>query len=302
MEYSSKIRVLANVLVLIAAASWGLSFVSMKAILLAGIPPMTMIAIRYGIVAFIFSLLLMFRKKKKHLSWKDHLILLFSGLSGVVLYFWFEARGILFTTASNASIIIALIPIVTGLVSGFIYKMRIRFWQAASIGISFIGAYLLISTQVSSSAAPDPLKGNLLMLGAVACWVLFTFIASHLHSRMDTFCATSWQSIYGFLLLIPFALFEDGVTLVVPIYLWMHFLYLSIVCSVLSFLFYNYAVKVIGVTIVSTYVNFVPVAGVLGGYFLLHETMTPLQWIGSIFIIVSLWTVNIGKNQFTNNL
>jgi drug/metabolite transporter (DMT)-like permease len=297
MEYSFKIRVLANILVLIAAASWGLSFVSMKAILLAGIPPMTMITIRYGIVAFVFSLLLIFRKKKKHLSWKDHVVLFFSGLSGVALYFWFEARGIFYTTASNASIVIALIPIVTGLVSGFIYKMRLRFWQSVSIGISFIGAFLLISKQASSSAAPDPLKGNLLMLGAVACWVLFTYIASHLHSRMDTFCATSWQSIYGFLLLIPFALMEEGVTLVIPIHLWIHFLYLSIVCSVLAFLFYNYAIKIIGVTIVSTYVNFVPVAGVLGGYFLLHETLDPLQWIGSILIIVSLWTVNIGKKS-----
>jgi drug/metabolite transporter (DMT)-like permease len=36
---------------------------------------------------------------------------------------------------------------------------------------------------------------------------------------------------------------------------------------------------------------------VLGGYFLLHETLDPLQWIGSILIIVSLWTVNIGKKS-----
>lgn len=299
MDNSSTVRVWANILVLIAAASWGLSFVSMKAILLAGIPPMTMIAIRYGIVAFVFSLMLVFRKKKKPLNWKDHIVLFFSGLSGVVLYFWFEARGILYTTASNASIIIALIPIVTGLVSGLIYKMRLRFWQLMSIGISFIGAYLLISTQASSSAAPDPLKGNLLMLGAVVCWVLFTFIASYLHTRMDTFHATSWQSIYGFLLLIPFALLEEGFTMAIPIHLWIHFLYLSIVCSVLAFLFYNYAVKIIGVTIVSTYVNFVPVAGVLGGYFILHETMTPLQWVGSLIIIVSLWTVNLGKKTTT---
>jgi drug/metabolite transporter (DMT)-like permease len=296
-ETTSRIRFFANLLVLFSVSAWGLSFVSMKAILLAGIPPMTMTTIRYGIVAFVFSIVLFFRKKKKSLSWMDHLVLLFSGMSGVALYFWFEARGIMYTTASNASIIIALIPIVTALITSILYRIHVRLWQILSTGISFLGAVLIISTQGASHAAPDPLKGNLLMIGAVGCWVFFTFLASHLHSRMDTLTATAWQSVYGFFLLLPLAIFEKGYQVDIPHYLWIHFLFLSIVCSVLAFLFYNYAVKVVGVTIVSTYVNFIPVAGVLGGFLLLHETMTPLQWTGSVLIVLSLWTVNIGKKQ-----
>ncbi|MDD4614933.1 MAG: DMT family transporter [Caldisericia bacterium] len=296
-ELNPRIRIFANLLVLFSVTSWGLSFVSMKAILLAGIPPMTMTTIRYGIVACIISVVLIFLKRKKQLSWMDHLLLFFSGMSGVALYFWFEARGIGYTTASNASIIIALIPIVTALTTSILHRIHLRLWQILSIGISFLGAYFIVSAQGSSSAAPDPLKGNLLMLGAVGCWVLFTFLASHLHSRMDTLHATAWQSIYGFFLLLPFAILEKGYLVTVPRHLWSHFLFLSIVCSVLAFFFYNYTVKVIGVTVVSTYVNFIPVAGVVGGYFLLHETMSPLQWVGSLLIVLSLWTVNQGKKR-----
>ncbi len=287
---------LANGLVLLAVIAWGLSYVNMKVILLAGIPPITMTSIRYAIVALVFlCIILWHRKKWKKLTLQDHLLLALSGFTGITLYFLFESKGIVYTSVSNASLIIALIPIVSLLLNVAIQKKNATIWQYFAISSSFLGAFLIIRFNITSTASPNPLLGNLLMVGAVLCWVSFTFIGHKIQARVGTLQATSWQSVYGFLFLFPFSFTEISQWKPIPSNLWFHFLYLALVCSVMAYFFYNYAIKKVGVTVVSTYVNFVPVAGVLGGFFFMHEVLTPVQWIGACLIVASLFLVNKKK-------
>ncbi|MCK5848575.1 MAG: DMT family transporter [Caldisericia bacterium] len=298
MNSENKIALIANILLMIAVVSWGLSFVSMKVILSAGIPPMTMCTIRYGIVAVVFvAVLLLAKKQEKQLTVKDHLLLLASGFFGITLYFWFEARAIVFTTASNAAIIIALVPIVTHIVDVLWLKNRTTAWQNIGILLSFVGVYFIVFYNVNFKNVSSTLKGNLLMIGAVICWVSFTLIGKIVQKRVDPVRTTSWQSIYGTLLLIPFAFSEKLSWVAIKPNLWIHFIYLAVFCSILAYLIYNSALKKIGVTVVSTYVNVVPVVGVIGGTMLLNETMTSTQFIGVAIVVLSLFMVNIKKEK-----
>ena len=49
-----------------------------------------------------------------------------SGLFGIVLYFVFENNGIRYTTASNASMIVAAVPIFTLFTEALFFKLRIH--------------------------------------------------------------------------------------------------------------------------------------------------------------------------------
>ena len=92
---------------------WGLSFVSSKTILNTGVPPMTMVCIRFVIATVILILFLRKFDPAARLRAKDVPALTASGLAGVTIYFFFESRGIKLTSASHASLIIAIIPVVT---------------------------------------------------------------------------------------------------------------------------------------------------------------------------------------------
>jgi drug/metabolite transporter (DMT)-like permease len=135
------------------------------------------------------------------------------------------------------------------------------------------------------------------MIGAVICWVGFTLIGKVIQKRIDPVRTTAWQSIYGTILLIPFAIFEKSSWISIKPNLWIHFIYLAVFCSILAYLIYNFALQKIGVTIVATYVNMVPVVGVIGGTMLLNESMTNTQFIGVAIIIFSLFMVNIKKKK-----
>src|SRR5579864_811101 len=87
---------------------WGLSFVSSKTILNSGVPPMTMVCIRFLAASVILTVFLRRFDPGALLRRRDIVPLAVSGLFGVTVYFFFESRGIRLTSASHASLIIAI--------------------------------------------------------------------------------------------------------------------------------------------------------------------------------------------------
>ena len=66
-------------------------------------------------------------------------------------------------------------------------------------------------------------------------------------------------------------------------------LFLSVGCSLLSFLAYNYALTGISVTAAATLLNLQPVVGVLCSWAFLGETVTLRQIAGGAVIVAGVW-------------
>ena len=104
-------RLLPTLAVLASMLLWGLSFVSSKAVLNTGFPPATMVSLRFLIAA---AILLPLRRRLEpgirlaDLSRRQRWLLFWSGFVGATVYFFFESRGIKLTSASHASLIIAV--------------------------------------------------------------------------------------------------------------------------------------------------------------------------------------------------
>lgn len=285
----------ASLAIVLAVLLWGMSFVSMKIVITAGLPPFTMITLRYLIVSVI--LIIGFFLLKKKLKWKtllkDQALFFWSGAIGITAYFLFEAKGIELTTASSASIIIAMVPIFSLFADWFFFKQRPNWLQLTGIGVSIAGVWLIFQTTLAPlDSASNPMVGNLLMLGACFCWVGYSVLSKNLLKSYNSFHITAIQSFYGTLLFIPFALIESPDWIPVSGNVWLHLLYLALLCSIFAYYLYNAALKVLGITIVSVYVNLIPVVGVIGGVLILNEPLFPIQVLGALMIIVSLFLVN----------
>ena len=267
----------------------------MKIVMNSGLPPYTMITLRYLIVVLILAVIFVFKPGYKTLkpSRKDQSLFLWSGAIGITAYFLFEAKGISLTTASSASIIIAMVPIFSFLADRIFFHQRSSLLQFMGIILSIVGVYAIFSVSLEPfHTASHPLLGNLLMLGACFCWVGYSVLSKALHQRYSSFYITTIQGFYGFLFLIPFAFIELPVWVPVSGMAWMHLFYLAVLCSVLAYYLYNIALKTLGITVVSVYVNLIPVVGVLGSVLILHEPLYPAQWLGGTLIVISLFMVN----------
>jgi len=292
--------------VVAAMVFWGLSFVSSKAILNTGFPPMTMIFLRF----FIASLVLFPLQRRLHPGFRlpksDRLFLLLSALFGVFFYFLCESRGIQYTSASNAALITAIIPALTVAAEYLLYRNSVRVYQGAGIALSIVGVYFVV--QKTPGQFDRAALGNLLMFGACLSWVAYNLFSRNLHKGMRGVNLITFQSMIATVLLLPFALSEvrflsagswsarswsAGGAVV-----WLNLLYLGVICTALSFFLYLYALARLGAVRVTSFINLLPIVSVAGGMAILGEQLLLAQMIGGAVIVLGVFLVNSpGRNR-----
>jgi drug/metabolite transporter (DMT)-like permease len=271
---------------------WGLSFVSSKTILNSGVPPMTMVCIRFVIATVLLNVFLRKFDPAARLRKQDLLPLAVSGLFGVTVYFFFEARGIRLTSASHASLIIAVIPVMTVLVEALLFRTRISLLTGVGIVLSVVGVVFVVERPGAGPAGSFSLAGDLFMFGACVAWVVYIILSKNLHRRLSEIAITAYQSLFGTIFLIPLALLEARQWVPITLAAGLNLVYLAVFCSALANFLYVYALSRLGPIAVSPYVNVIPVVGVIGGVALLGETIVWSQIAGGVVIIAGVLIVS----------
>jgi drug/metabolite transporter (DMT)-like permease len=270
---------------------WGLSFVASKTILNSGVPPMTMVAIRFLVATVLLNLLVRRFDPAARLRKKDLLPLAASGFCGVTMYFFFEARGIRLTSASSASLITAVIPVITVVAEAVLYRVRVRWLTVVGIVLSVVGVAFVVGRPALTGDSSS-LRGNLFMFGACVSWVIYIFLSRNLHKRLSDIAITAYQAVFGTAFLVPLALLEMHQWVPISLAAGLSLGYLALFCSALSNFLYVFALSRLGPIAVSPYINLIPMVGVVGGVALLGERITWIQIVGGIVIIAGVLLVN----------
>src|SRR5208283_5609618 len=96
---------------------------------------------------------------------------------GVTVYFLFENNGIALLTASESSLVIATIPVLTMLVERIVFGTRLKPLSYAGALVSFAGVALIVGPRLAAGpsigARASALAGFLYMGGAAAAWVIY---------------------------------------------------------------------------------------------------------------------------------
>ncbi|MBN1836392.1 MAG: DMT family transporter [Spirochaetales bacterium] len=286
-----------------AVVFWGMSFVSSRVVLDAGFPPMAMVFVRFGIASLV--LLPIHRRLEapaRLRGGRDIAVLILSGLFGVSLYFFFETRGIRLTSASNAALIVATVPVLTVAADRLLFRRPLSWLQGLGIGLSVLGIFLIVRR--SSGRFPEATRGNLFMFGACVSWVVYIFLSRRLRGRAGGLYLTTWQSVIGVALLVPLVLLElpqwslvpgGAPALLASPAVWLNLAYLGIACSAVSYFLYLYALSALGSVVVSSYINLVPVVGAVGGVAVLGESLSLLQVVGAAVVIAGVFLVNLPR-------
>ncbi len=98
--------------IIVCGFFWGFSFISIK-VSVAVFPPMTLGMIRFAVALLFLYFLKLKLVPNEHLAAEDIPWLCGAAVSGVTLYFYFENTGVSKVNASEASIIVAAVPVLT---------------------------------------------------------------------------------------------------------------------------------------------------------------------------------------------
>ncbi|MFB3764534.1 MAG: DMT family transporter [Methanotrichaceae archaeon] len=281
-------------LMILTVVFWGLSIISTK-IVLAQIPPVTIGLFRYSIASAALIPIALYTNSLKRITWKDLVAVIITSLLGIVLYFIFENNALLYTTASNASMLVAAMPIFAIIIEMLFFQQRANWRIAACIMISIIGVYFVVTGDGHLDFSSSRFYGNLLMMGSMICWVAYTFLNKYLDGEHSGISIITYQSLASIFLFVPFVLPEierwPEISSLTPLTL-ENLVFLGIFCSAFEYLFYIYAVKRLGATVSATFLNLIPVVTVISGYVFLQEKLLWIEVVGMCLIMASIYVLN----------
>ena len=212
------------------------------------------------------------------------------GLFGVALYFAFENYGLVFTTASHASLIVATVPLGSAAVEAFRRRHLPRPLPIAGMAVAALGVVLIVRPD---GAGPKSLLGDLLVLCAMASWVAYTFLARDLMARYPPLLVTAATMASGTVVLLPMAALE---LLLHPFHVpspsaFLALAYLGLLCSAVGYLLWNTALPVLGVSVANNLLNVIPLVSVLCGVVALHEPWNITIAAGGALILAGVMVV-----------
>lgn len=293
-------RLLYHFVAFIIVAIWGSTFVFTKMLLLAGLSPAQIFTLRF-IIAYVLLMGYSLSKRSFRLfsdNWRDELLMLVLGITGGSVYFLAENAAMLFTTATNTSLIVCSCPLFAMLLFAVVYRHSEHISKVQALGsvLACMGmAVVVLNGHFVLHLSP---LGDLLAFAACLCWAVYSLLMKPATERYSTLFITRKVFFYGLLTIIPYYLIVPGFpsldVLLRSDVLW-NLLFLGVVASMICYVAWNWVISRLGAVVATNWVYFNPITTILFAWWLLHEQITIWFLLGTVFILVGMYLADKGK-------
>ncbi|MBN1178348.1 MAG: EamA family transporter [Anaerolineae bacterium] len=281
-------------LLVLTTLVWSNSFIAIKHIV-AYVTPLELVTLRFVPVAltFVAWLLPTHGREIWHMIRRDGLRLAAMGLTGGLLYNVFLAWGETRVAAGTASLIIALNPTFTYILSTLFLDETFAWHRAAGLAVAFGGLFIIVRWGSGQEVALTDLGYALITMLAPLSWATYTVLGKTMVSRYPPLLVTgvsmTFTGIASLALVRPSLIAQlPGL----PLSFWGAVLFLAWPCTVFAFSVWFGALRHMPAGRVASFVYLVPTFAVTFGYLLLDEPVTPALLLGAAVLLVGVWTVN----------
>jgi drug/metabolite transporter (DMT)-like permease len=291
VPYPPRRRALSTLLLVVVMLIWGSTYVVTKTGL-GELPPTVFALLRFCVASVCLLPLALLRGGVKVLPrprpWGT---LTLMGLTGVGLYYVAFNLGMTFTNASQGSLVQSCLPAVTAGMAVLWLHEKVSGRRLLGIGLAVAGILLIVTRSPLEGTARAPLTGNALMLVTVISWGVYTMLAKRT-AGLDSTVVVAFTTIIGTAMLVPAAIVEAALRGGFPPIStagWLRIVYLGSLPSAGCFVLYSRALRDLDASQVGTFINLVPLVGVVSGVLVLDETVTPLALLGGAMVLAGVW-------------
>ena len=281
---------------------WASSFIALKLAFLS-YHPMVVIFGRLIVASACFiPFIRLIRRAVYHKGdWKP---ILFMSLCEPCLYFLFEAKALENTTASQAGMISALLPLMVAVGARIFLRETLSLKTLIGFLLAICGAVWMSAAGGPADHAPRPVLGNFLEFIAMMCAVGYIITLKHLTNRYSPFILTAYQAVLGAIFYFPILFLPSTV---LPVRFDINgaiaIIYLGAFISFGAYTLYNYGLSRVPASQASAFINLIPVFTVLLGWLILKEKFTPQQYVASLLILTGIFFTQVpmtrAKKWFT---
>lgn len=269
----------ADILIAIVAMTWGCSYLLMK-IGLTGMPPFSIIALRFCI-AFI-TVALVFLPKMKLMNLRT---LGYGSILGLLLFgvFAFLVPGMKYTTASNAGFLVGIVSVFVPVVHSLLKHKLPSKRTTLGVLLALLGICLL--TFLSTFTIN---LGDILCILSAFSYTIQIILMDHFTKETDSFLLGIWQLGFVGLYGVIFTFLFESPSLPGSGAQWGAILGLAIICSAFGFIVQPVAQEYTSPEHTSMLFALEPVFSMIFAYIFLHEKLSLQGAIGAFLIMAGV--------------
>ncbi|HTH01769.1 MAG TPA: DMT family transporter [Vicinamibacterales bacterium] len=210
------------------------------------------------------------------------------GVVGQCLYQLWFVGGLARTSVANAALMLAATPVLIALISAALGEERVMWTHWVGALLSLAGIYTVVGSGVDIGGTTW--VGDLMMLGAVCCWAIYTIGSRPLMTRHSPLAVTGISMAIGTALYLA-ATFPHLRAVAwdrVAAGTWLAIVYSALFALCLSYTIWYAAVREIGSARTSVYSNLVPVVAMVTAALFLHEPMGVRKILGAAAVLVGV--------------
>ena len=290
------------VLFLIAAVSWGAVFPIAKNAL-GAMDGFYLTVFRYGLGALVFAAILLLSEGRAAFGTEGRVWrLLVLGTFGFAGFSIFVFVGLAHSTPEHAAIFIALMPLITAVLSWVLRGAKLSGVTLGCIGLALFGVLLVVTKGHLSSLRGGTLIFDLMILLGVASWAVYT-IGAQEFPRWSALRYTTVTCLLGAvsILVITGAATIVGIAQVpaaeIVFSVKWEIAYLVLIGGVAAVLSWNRGVALLGPVNGVLFVNLVPITAFTIGL-AQGKSFTRIELYGAALTIVALIINNLNGRGF----
>lgn len=288
----------------VVVAIWGSTFVFTKMLLQAGLTPAQIFTLRFIIAYFLLACwdVLMHSSSFRLFcsSLKDELLMVTLGITGGSVYFLAENAAMLYTTATNTSLIVCSCPLFAMLLIALFYRQSEPVSRVQVVGslLAFLGmAVVVLNGRIVLHLSP---LGDMLAFGACLCWAVYSILMKPALERYSTVFITRKVFFYGLLTMIPYYLLrpeesDPSVFQTFNFSILFNIFFLGIIASLICFLVWNWVIRQLGTVVATNWVYFNPLTTIVFAWWILNEQITLWFLLGTVFILLGMFLADRKK-------
>ena len=272
---------------LLMAVIWGSNFTFVK-VAVRDIPELPFNSLRLFIASAAFLLALAAREGEYRLTAAEWRRIVVLGIVGHFIYQLCFLGAVARTTVANNSLIFAFTPVTVGLLTAALGHERIPASRWAGALVSLAGIYLVVGASAGNEGASR--VGDLLCVGAMLCWTLYTVGAQPLLATRSALCVTGYSMTIGSILYLPVAwrgLVSMAWSQVRPA-AWAALLASALLGLFVAYVIWYTAVQRIGGSRTAVYSNITPLVAMAVAAVWLGEPLTPHKLAGAAAVIAGI--------------
>lgn len=274
---------------------WGVNYPVIK-VALAEIPTLAFNGLRLTLASLIFLVAIRYERRRgaAPLTRDDWRRLLLLALIGHCAYQLFFMGGMARTSVANSSLIIGCSPVTVALLTAAAGHERLTRWHWIGCALSVVGIYLIVGRGAALGHAT--LTGDLLIVGAVCCWAVYTVGSRSLLGRHSPLFVTGASMSLGTAMYLPLALpalvaLDWGR---IGWFAWAMTAFSGVTALFVAYSIWYTAVQQIGNARTSMYSNMIPIVAVGSAALWLGEPMDAGMFAGAAAILIGVFVTRLG--------